>query len=299
MNIGVIGTGLMGAPMALRLLSSGHQIWVYNRTRSRLKPLELAGATACDTAAALVSEVDVVMLMVTNATAIRQIMLATDESTTGELGSPDLGQKTIIQMGTIAPEESRDLQTAFEQNGAVYLEAPVLGSIPEAKNGSLIVMVGADPDSYQRYTPLLECFGDRVYHVGPVGTAAALKLAMNQLIGALTVAFAQGLGLIQREGIDTELFMEVLRQSALYAPTFDKKLKRMEARNFGDPNFPARHLLKDMALFTRTAQADGLDTSTAESVQRVIEATVQAGLADEDYSALFNVISPPAQERDF
>lgn len=280
-----MGTGLMGAPMALRLMSAGHQVWVYNRTQARLKPLELAGAQVCQTPAALLEAVEAVILMVTDRAAIRSLLLSDP--------SLPLGDRTIIQMGTIAPAESQGLQQALGEVGASYLEAPVLGSIPEAKTGKLIVMVGAEPDLYQRWQPLLGCFGDTLYHVGPVGSAAALKLAMNQLIGSLTAAFAQSLGLIQANGIDVETFMAVVRQSALYAPTFDKKLTRMQSGNFADPNFPTKHLLKDMGLFTAAAQAAGLETLPAESVQQLVARAVHAGFGDDDYSSIVNVVRYP------
>lgn len=297
MKIGVIGTGLMGAPMTLRLMSSGHRVWAYNRTQSKLKSLELAGANTCETLAEVVAQVDTVILMVTNADAIRSLLLVDGEANSQADRAISLAEKTIIQMGTIAPAESRALHYDFRQAGATYLEAPVLGSIPEAKNGNLLVMVGADLEDYRRCTSLLGCFGEKVYHTGPVGTAAALKLGMNQLIGSLTAAFAQSLGLMQTEGIDTAMFMDVLRQSALYAPTFDKKLKRMQSRNFVDPNFPAKHLLKDMRLFTETARVDGLDVTAAECVQQLVSKVVEAGLADDDYSALFNIIHPLETEK--
>jgi 3-hydroxyisobutyrate dehydrogenase len=295
-KIGVIGTGLMGVPMSLRLLSSGHQVWAYNRTLSRLKPLELAGATPCTTPQEVLRTVDVVILMVTDARAIEAVLMQPD--ILGKAGDTPslLADRTIIQMGTIAPSDSRDLQTTLRQYGAHYLEAPVLGSIPEAKNGKLIVMVGADPEHYSQWASIFQCFGEQIYHVGPVGTAAALKLALNQMIGSLTSAFAQSLGLIQSEGIDVETFMAILRQSALYAPTFDKKLKRMLKRNFEDPNFPTKHLLKDMGLFVETAEATELETLPAESVRKIVEKAVQAGFADDDYSSLFNIISPLSED---
>jgi 3-hydroxyisobutyrate dehydrogenase len=292
-NIGVIGTGLMGAPMTLRLMSSGHRVWVYNRTRSKLKSLELAGAIPCATPEEVVKQTDAMILMVTNADAIRSILLKENRADGSDVADgAAIAGKTVIQMGTIAPAESRTLAYDFNQLGAQYLEAPVLGSIPEAKHGTLLVMVGAEPEIYHQWTPLLKCFGEKVYHVGPVGTAASLKLAMNQMIGTLTTAFAQSLGLIQKAGIDTDVFMDVLRQSALYAPTFDKKLPRMESRKFQDPNFPAKHLLKDMGLFTDTAKANGLDVAAAECVQQLVSRAVEAGLADDDYSSLFNIVNP-------
>ncbi|MEA5447953.1 NAD(P)-dependent oxidoreductase [Leptolyngbya sp. CCNP1308] len=288
MNIGVIGTGLMGSPMALRLLSAGHKVWVYNRTPARLKPLELVGAEVCATPLALAQHVEAIIFMVTNGDAVRSLLEAMGLS----IRPSPLEHKAIIQMGTIAPPESQQLGQIVAAAGGTYLEAPVLGSIPEAKNGRLIIMVGAENESYQRWQPLLGCLGTTLYHVGPVGSAATLKLAMNQLIGSLTAAFAQSLGLVQAAGIDVETFMAVVRQSALYAPTFDKKLHRMQTRQFADPNFPTKHLLKDMGLFVEAAKAAGLSPFPAESVRHLVEQAVQAGLEDDDYAALFNIVSP-------
>ncbi|WP_035991276.1 NAD(P)-dependent oxidoreductase [Leptolyngbya sp. KIOST-1] len=291
MKIGVVGTGLMGSPMALRLLSAGHQVWVYNRTPARLKPLELVGATVCPTPLALAQSVEAVILMVTDGEAARSLLADMGLSEGGNSPSP-LASCAVIQMGTIAPAESQALSQRVTQVGGTYLEAPVLGSIPEAKNGKLIIMVGGEEEAYQRWQPLLACLGSTLYHVGPAGSAATLKLAMNQLIGSLTAAFAQSLGLVQAAGIDVNTFMAVVRQSALYAPTFDKKLPRMQTRQFADPNFPTKHLLKDMGLFVAAAEAAGLATTPAESVRQLVEEAVQAGFADDDYAALFNIVSP-------
>lgn len=279
--------------MALRLLSAGHRVWVYNRSPERLKPLELAGATVCPTPHVLTETVEAVILMVTNGEAVRSLLdeMGLSDSPEGNHPSP-LSTCAIIQMGTIAPAESQALNQRVAEAGGTYLEAPVLGSIPEAKNGKLIIMVGSDNEAYQRWQPLLACLGSTLYHVGPVGSAAALKLAMNQLIGSLTAAFAQSLGLVQAAGINVDTFMAVVRQSALYAPTFDKKLHRMQTRQFADPNFPTKHLLKDMSLFVAAAEAAGLQALPAETVRQLVDQAVEAGFADDDYAALFNIVSP-------
>ncbi len=274
--------------MALRLLSSGHRVWIYNRTPDRMKSVALAGATVCRTPLELAQAVEAVVMMVTDGAAVRSLLAAMGAS---ECPSP-LQDLTLIQMSTIASDESQDLSQIVAQAGGAYLEAPVLGSIPEAKNGRLIIMVGAEADTYERWQPLLQCLGSELYHVGPVGSAAALKLAMNQLIGSLTAAFAQSLGLVQAAGIDVATFMAVVRQSAIYAPTFDKKLHRMQTRQFADPNFPSKHLLKDMGLFVAAAEAAGLAAFPAESVRQLVEQAVEAGFGDDDYAALFNIVSP-------
>ena len=221
--------------------------------------------------------------MLSDASAIASTLLSTPSA---------LQSKTILQMGTIAPDESRNLCEKVQAAGGDYLESPVLGSIPQVKSGELILMVGATPEQFEQWTPLLKCFGPKPQLMGEVGTAAATKLAMNQLIGSLTAAFSMSLGLVQQEGLAIEKFMAIVRESALYAPTFDKKLERMCDRNFANPNFPTKHLLKDMDLFVQAAQAKGIETAVAEGVSAIASKAIEQGLADEDYSALYSVINP-------
>jgi 3-hydroxyisobutyrate dehydrogenase len=195
-------------------------------------------------------------------------------------------------MGTIAPQESREIHDAIASGGGDYLEAPVLGSIPQVKSGELLVMVGSSPEQFQKWFELLKHFGREPVLMGDVGSAAATKLALNQLIASLTSAFALSLGFVQRQGVEVEQFMQILRQSALYAPTFDKKLQQMLDGNYANPNFPSKHLLKDTNLFLSEAQAVGLNTSSLEGIRKVLETTQQLGLSDADYSSLFAAIHP-------
>jgi 3-hydroxyisobutyrate dehydrogenase len=283
MRVGILGTGLMGAPMALRLQQEGFEVVAWNRTAEKLAPLQQQGVTTAQTAAEAIAQSSVTLTMLSDAAAIQSAVLAEPEALRGH---------SIIQMGTIAPAQSRDLKVQIEAAGGEYLEAPVLGSIPQVKAGSLIVMVGATPEQYERWLPVLKCFGPEPQWMGEVGMAAATKLAMNQLIGTLTAAFSMSLGFVQREGGDVDKFMEIVRESALYAPTFDKKLTRMCDRNFTDPNFPTKHLLKDMDLFTVAAQAQGIDATLAAGVSQLAAKVIAQGLADADYSAIYSAVNP-------
>jgi 3-hydroxyisobutyrate dehydrogenase len=123
--------------------------------------------------------------------------------------------------------------------------------------------------------------------IGEVGSAAALKLALNQLIASLTSAFALSLAFLSKQEVDLEKFMTILRQSALYAPTFDKKLTRMLEENYANPNFPTKHLLKDVNLFLAESEQLDLTVFPLTGVQRLLEKALSLGLADEDYSALY------------
>lgn len=284
MQVGFMGTGLMGEPMAHRLMAAEIPLTVYNRTLDKTQALQQAGAAIAPSPTALIASVDCIVLMLADAPAIEQVLLSDPLILSG---------KTVLQMGTIAPQESQAIAEQVQQAGGSYLEAPVLGSIPQAKDGSLIVMVGSSPELFQTYAPLLQHLAPDPIYVGQVGTAAALKLAMNQLIGSLTAAFALSLGLVQRYGVEVDTFMEVVRQSALYAPTFDKKLDRMVSRTFDQPNFPTRHLLKDMTLAIAAAEAVGQDPAALYGVQQILYRAMAQNLADLDYSALFQVINPP------
>jgi 3-hydroxyisobutyrate dehydrogenase len=290
-KIGLIGTGLMGAPMAERLLANQIPLVLYNRTPEKLESLQSLGADVASSVSDLLHQCDAVILMLSDAAAIQSVILVDEVK-------PSLVGRTVIQMGTIGPNESRHIAETVQANGGDYLEAPVLGSIPEAKTGQLQVMVGATPEQFQQWVPILQHLGTPML-IGKVGTAAALKLALNQLISSLTTAFALSLGFVQRQGVEVEPFMQILRQSALYAPTFDKKLQRMVEQNYANPNFPTKHLLKDTKLFLTEAETAGLQVDSLTGVRQILEMACSLGLADADYSALFAAVNPLSSQPPF
>ncbi|MFW5909867.1 MAG: NAD(P)-dependent oxidoreductase [Thiohalospira sp.] len=280
MRTAVIGTGLMGAPLARRLLACGHEVTVHNRTPERAAALAEEGATVAATAAEALKAADWVVTMVADADALRATLLDDPEARAALAG------RRVVNMATIGPDQARAIAAEVEAAGGEFMECPVLGSIPEAKTGTLILMFGGSAEQAEAAGPLLAAFGEDLRHVGPVGSAAALKLALNQLIASLTSAFAFALRYSEAEGVDPECFMGVLRDSALYAPTFDKKLGRMQEGRFGDPNFPVAHLLKDVRLVRGAAAEQGIDADLLAPVERLLAATAEAGHAQDDYSAL-------------
>ena len=284
MKIGLLGTGLMGQAMALKLLEAKLPVIVYNRTESKLAPLREAGVEIADSPMAAIKAADCLILMLTDKAAIESTILA-------EPARSALKNKAIIQMGTIAPEESKAIRDEVVAAESEYLEAPVLGSIPEVKTGKLLVMVGATEQQFNQYYELFQHFSPEPRHVGDVGTAAAIKLALNQLIAGLTATFALSLSFVRNEGVEVEQFMEILRPTVLYCPTFDKKLKRMLEGNFANPNFPTKHLLKDTNLFLNRAGEMGLNASSLAGVRAMVERAIALGFAEDDYSSLFAAIN--------
>ncbi|MES9944870.1 NAD(P)-dependent oxidoreductase [Candidatus Thiodiazotropha sp. CDECU1] len=285
MKVALLGLGLMGLPIAHRLVHCGHELITWNRSKERLKTAQDEGLNVTPSLTEAVTAGEVLILTLSDAGAINQVLF--DPSV-----KPLIRGKTVLQMGTISPDESRDIGASVVDAGGDYLEVPVLGSIPEAKSGELIVMAAGSESAYHQTLLMLRGLGKEVEHLGPVGKGAAVKLAMNQLIASLTAGFSQSLGLIRAEGVEVEQFMGLLRQSALYAPTFDKKLKKFMEHDYSNPNFPLKHLIKDIALFQKVAEASGMNGEVANAILRILRSGQEAGYGDEDYSSLYEAINP-------
>lgn len=278
----------MGQAFVERFLSQGFTVRIYNRTLENIKNLEDSDAILCSTADDLISNSSTIILMLSDADAINDLLLLKQQSGIQK----NLQDKTIIQMATISPSQSKEIAQAVSSYGGHYLEAPVLGSIPEADNGTLIIMAGGSRDIFEAALPTLQVLGTSPRRIGDIGSAAALKLAMNQLIASLTAGFSLSLGYAIKNGVDTDLFMDTVRESALYAKTYDKKLQKYLDRDFGKANFSTRHLLKDIRLFIEDAKAAGLNTGALEGIERITAQTVENGMDTMDYSSIYQQICP-------
>lgn len=269
----------MGQALGEWLLEQQQTLVIYNRSADKTVKLAQKGATALNSAQQAVSLSDICLLFLSDANAINTVL--------DTIESQHLIGKTFIQMGTIAPNESRLLEQRLNQQDCSYLECPVLGSLPEARSGSLILMAAGDRAVFDAVLPLLNQIGNQPKYFGITGNGSTVKLALNQLIAGLTSSFALSLALIEKEGVDSDEFMSVVRDSALYAPTFDKKLERMLTRDFANPNFPTKHLAKDTTLFLNVAEQLALNTAALEGISDLLQHTLAKGLADTDYSALY------------
>jgi len=280
MKIGFIGTGLMGEPMVERLINAGNFPKIYNRTLSKTEKLKKKGALVENSSADVIKKSDTIIFMLSDFQAVSEMMFP-DKNI-------DFSGKTVIQMSTIAPGENIILAERVVNKGGKFIEAPVLGSIPQIKSGELITIFGGAEDDYSKWTDFFTVFGPRVIYAGKIGSASSIKLALNHLIASLTAAFSLSLGYLREQKIDHNVFMDILRSSALYAPTFDKKLDNMLSRNYDSPNFPLKHMLKDVRLMLHEFGRSNLNTPQLEGVEEIIQIALSHGLADKDYSSLYN-----------
>ena len=275
-SVALLGTGLLGESIGQRLLQRGVSLHVWNRTQDRSKALVEAGAQALNSPAEAPHCCDSLITVLRDGPVTAAILNA--------IGPLD--GSTLITMGTVGITESQALAEQATQQGGRYLEAPVLGSKPQALNGSLLVMAGGEEHIFEEQRPLLSHLCQEPQLVGPVGSGAATKLALNQLIASLTHSFSLSLQLIQRAGVPVETFMAILRPSALYAPTFDKKLQRMLDHSYADPNFSTALLRKDLHLFLEEAATAGLQDQGLSGLLSLLEQAKGTELDEQDYCAL-------------
>ncbi|RJP57182.1 MAG: NAD(P)-dependent oxidoreductase [Ignavibacteriales bacterium] len=284
MNIGLIGAGLMGKPMAIKIKQARFNIAIYNRTKEKAKDLQNEGIYSFNSVKELIEATDVILLVVSDYNAITNVLFTEDLS---------FENKTIIQMSTISPNESILLQNRINKLKGHYFEAPVLGSTPQIDERKLIVLIGGQEEDEKKYSKLFSSFSNKIVFIGEVGKASAIKLALNQLIASETAAFSMSLGYLRERNVDVEKFMDILRGSALYAPTFDKKLPNYMQRDFSNPNFPLKHLLKDVRLMISQFNEGGINTLLLEGVEKVIRKGLDQKLSEKDYSSIYEVIHPP------
>ena len=275
-SVAVLGTGLLGDAIAQRCLSQGSTVHAWNRSKERVEPLLALGAKEIGDLSEVSSTCETIITVLRDGPVTANVV--------AELGA--LHHTTVIPMGTMGVGESKALATQVQRQNGAYLEAPVLGSKPQALSGSLLVMAGGDADVFEQQLDLLRHLSQQPKLVGPVGSGAATKLALNQLIASLTHSFSLSLRLIQQAGVPVETFMEILRPSALYAPTFDKKLERMLQGHYEDPNFSTALLRKDLELFLQETSAAGVQDLGLQGLTQLLNQAKGTQLDDQDYCAL-------------
>jgi 3-hydroxyisobutyrate dehydrogenase len=249
MQIAVLGLGAMGTRMAHRLLAAGeHEITVWNRTAEARRPLVEAGATAAPTPAAAAERCDLVLSM-----------LRDDDAGRGAWLAPDVGALAAMAPGTVAvdcstvtPAFATDLAARCARRGVGFLDAPVLGSRPQADAGTLIFVAGGDPAVLRRAEPVLRRLGGAVHHMGPAGTGARMKLLVNSLFAVQVAAAAELLGALHDTDLDPARAVEVLATTPVASPAAATAATAMLGHTF-PPAFPIELVTKDLEYATADA----------------------------------------------
>jgi 3-hydroxyisobutyrate dehydrogenase-like beta-hydroxyacid dehydrogenase len=278
-TIAVIGTGIIGAPMAGRLAQAGFKVTVWNRTPDKASALQDKGVATAGNAAEAAGRADVVICMLSSGPVCETVLMGDD----GVIAAMRPGS-TLLVMSSIPVETAVALSKAAGDRGFDCLDAPVSGGEKGAKDGTLAIMAGGDAVVVDRLRPVFACLG-RVTHVGPSGSGALTKLA-NQLIVASTIcAVAEALTLAQSGGADPARVREALLGGFADSTVFRQHGLRMVEGNF-QPGGPAKYQVKDTSTALGFARSRGLTLPVSEEVDRLFQAMVDHGDGDLDHSGV-------------
>ena len=289
-RVGFIGLGTMGRPMAERLLKAGYDLVVYNRTSQKVEPLLRRGALRVDSPRVVADTCDVVITMVSDTQALTDVVIGQHGLYMGLSAG-----KIHIDMSTISPALAQKLDRLYQAKDAIFLHSPVLGSKPQAADGTLLIFVGGSSQAYQQCQNIFQTLGKRIWHFPQVTQATHLKLICNQFIASMITALCQGLVFGQRAGLDIDTIMAVLEASALNAPMYQSKARMIKRRGFSEANFYVAHMLKDIDLMLEAGRALGVPLPGVTAIRELFVAAEAMGSGLEDYSAVVKVLEELAR----
>jgi 3-hydroxyisobutyrate dehydrogenase len=283
-TIAFLGLGTMGSGMAGRLLDAGFVVRAWNRSTGRAEPLRQRGATIVRSPRDAAAKADVVISMVADDNASRQVWLGED----GALSALETGS-VVIECSTLSPDWIVDLAQLVAARGASFLDAPVTGSKGHAAAGELTFLVGGETVVLERVRPVLAAMGRATVHLGPVGSGARMKLVNNFVCGVQAVALAEGLTFAEACGLDPAAATEVLANGAPGSPLVKAVSSRINARNY-DVQFLLPLMRKDLTYAMTEAERYGVPLRTAEVARDLFDAAIRAGWGDADFAAVVEAI---------
>jgi 3-hydroxyisobutyrate dehydrogenase-like beta-hydroxyacid dehydrogenase len=283
-SIGFIGLGIMGQPMALNLLKAGHRLTVFNRTRSKTEALEKAGARVAENAAEAARDADVVMSIVSDTTAVEEVILGKG----GALETIRRGA-VLVDSSTVSPVVSRKLACHVAGKGAQMLDAPVTGSKHGAEKGELTFMIGGERATLDRVMPILKLLGKKHIYCGPNGSGLAAKLAQNAIQATMVEVFCEGFVLAAKAGVQPQTMFEIIQSSMARASLTDFKAPFIFKGDF-TPYFPLKWMHKDLELAMEAAYAQNVVMPAAAAVKEVYGAAKAKGKGDQDYAAVITFL---------
>lgn len=283
MNVGFIGLGLMGRPMALNLIKAGHTLHVWSRRSASMQPLLDAGALGYGNAADLARQADVVISMVADAPDVEQVAL-------GPMGVSEGARPGLIfvDMSTIAPAAAQSIATRLADKGISMLDAPVSGGEIGAINAGLTIMVGGEAHAFDKVRPLFEAMGKTVSLIGDSGAGQVAKACNQILTGVGVAAVAEALNFATRSGVDATRVREALLGGFAYSRILENHGQRMLDRNF-KPGFKAWMHQKDMRIVMEEAHRLGLALPTSAVTAQMFNAMVGSGLGEDDSIAMLKL----------
>jgi len=280
MRVALIGAGRMGSAMGGRVAAAGHDLVVFNRTRSRAE--DLAGQTnarVADSAREAAEFAEVCLVSLADDPAVTATYLDDNGLIAG------LQPRAVVcDASTVAPATVRGLNPLVAQKDAILLDTPVSGSVSTVESGTLTVMVGGDQDGLDRARPVLETFAKSIFYLGDIGAGATMKLVVNSLVHSLNVAVSEALVLAEKAGLDRETAYDIFEAGAAGAPYVKYKREAFLRPGEVPVAFSLDLVAKDQELIHDLAAQVGARMEQGEASRKVVADAVSAGMAERDIS---------------
>ncbi len=283
MRIGFIGTGVMGRSMAGHLMAGGHDLTVYNRTRSKAQELIDRGAAWADGPGGAAENADVVMSIVGFPTDVEEVYFGSH----GIIATAPEGS-TLVDLTTSRPDLAERIAEEAAKRGIETLDAPVSGGDVGAREARLSIMAGGPESAFSRVKPLFELMGKNIVHQGPAGSGQHTKMCNQIAIAAGMLGVCESVAYAREAGLDPETVLESIASGAAASWSLSNLAPRMIAGNF-DPGFYVKHFIKDLSIALESAQAMGLRTPGLALARQLYEELAAAGGENDGTQALYKL----------
>ena len=289
-HVAILGLGTMGAGMAGRLLAASFPLSVYNRNADRAKPYAERGASVASSPREAASQAEIVISMVADDVASREVWLGTN----GALAGVKPGA-VLIEASTLTVAWIKELAANASQVHCEFLDAPVTGTKPHAESGQLLFLVGGSAKALDRARPVLSVLGRDAIYLGPTGSGALMKLINNFLAAVQTVSFGEALSLIEAGGLDRAKATSILTEGAPGSPILKRVAERVALGDF-TPHFHLNLMAKDVTYAIEEGRRRHVNMQTADAALAAFQQAVASGLSERDFTAVVQAIgNPPAK----
>jgi len=279
-SIAILGLGIMGAGMARRLLAANFPLAVYNRNREKSVPFGTDGAFVASSPREAASRAQIVLSMVSDDSASRNVWLGENGALTGATTN-----SLLIESSTLSVRWIQELAAKAAERQCQFLDAPVTGTKPHAESGQLLFLVGGSADALDAARSVFSVLGRDVVHLGPTGSGALMKLVNNFLCGVQAASFGEAMSLVDAGGLDRDKAISILNGGAPGSGILKRIADRMAANDFS-PTFALRWMAKDVTYALADASARGVSLQTASAALSVLQQAIAQGHGDEDFAAV-------------
>lgn len=288
MNVGFIGLGIMGKPMAQNLLKAGHELKVFNRSKAVVKEMVALGAKEALTHQEAAMGVDALITMLPDSPDVKNVMI-------GENGVYDVATEGLlyIDMSSILPEVSQEIGEKLKEKGVDMLDAPVSGGDLGAIKGTLAIMVGGEEEAFSRALPLFQAMGSSYVLVGPLGSGNTTKLTNNMIVAGNIAILSEALMLCKKSGTDLEKVLDAIRLGSAGSAVLDTKSPKILQGDYS-PGFKIDLHMKDLRNALQTGSSLGIHMPITDLALEMYQSLHDQGLGEKDHSALFNIYEEKA-----